>query len=278
MTTSTGVKAPTTPGTSQSTLSEWAGPYVVDMLGKAQALSERPYETYQGPVVADTSALQNKYFSGLGSLTFPQNLGQTFSSSQAPTLPSATAGSPTSSTGPTGIAAQYMNPYLNAVLTPQLDELRRQAGITQQGLAGKAAQAGAFGGTRYGLQEAENQRNLMQEMNKTIGTGYANAYDKAMQQFNAEQGQAKTLADMIGAAGTQQRAIEQEGLTADYNEFLTQRDYPTKQVQFLQSMLQNLPISSVTTTQAPQSTLGEINSILGGLGTAYDLLKKIGVL
>ena len=278
MTTSTGVKAPTTPGTSQSTLSEWAGPYVVDMLGKAQALSERPYETYQGPVVADTSALQNKYFSGLGSLTFPQNLGQTFSSSQAPTLPSATAGSPTSSTGPTGIAAQYMNPYLSAVLTPQLDELRRQAGITQQGLAGKAAQAGAFGGTRYGLQEAENQRNLMQEMNKTIGTGYATAYDKAMQQFNTEQGQAKTLADMIGAAGTQQRAIEQEGLTADYNEFLTQRDYPTKQVQFLQSMLQNLPISSVTTSQAPQSTLGQINSTLGGLGTAYDLLKKMKII
>jgi hypothetical protein len=170
-----------------------------------------------------------------------------------------------------------MNPYLQAVLAPQLEELRRQAGITQQGLAGKAAQAGAFGGTRYGLQEAENQRNLMQEMNKTIGTGYANAYDKAMQQFNAEQGQAKTLADMIASAGAQQRGIEQEGITADYNEFLAQRDYPTKQVQFLQSLLQGLPISTVSTSQAQQSGIGQLASTAGSLGTVYDLLKKLGV-
>lgn len=260
---------------SQSTLSEWAGPYVTSMLGKAQALAETPYQVYQGPMTAGESALQSKYFTGLGGLTFPTQLGQSFSSSTAPTLPTATG--PAGSTSPTGPAAQYMNPYLQAVLAPQLEELRRQAGITQQGLAGKAAQAGAFGGTRYGLQEAENQRNLMQEMNKTIGTGYTNAYDKAMQQFNAEQGQAKTLADMIASAGAQQRGIEQEGITADYNEFLAQRDYPTKQVQFLQSLLQGLPISTVSTSQAQQSGIGQLASTAGSLGTVYDLLKKLGV-
>jgi len=263
-------------GTStQSTLSEYAGPYVTSMLGKAQALAETPYQVYQGPMTAGESALQSKYFTGLGGLTFPTQLGQSFSSSTAPTLPTATG--PAGSTSPTGPAAQYMNPYLQAVLAPQLEELRRQAGITQQGLAGKAAQAGAFGGTRYGLQEAENQRNLMQEMNKTIGTGYTNAYDKAMQQFNAEQGQAKTLADMIASAGAQQRGIEQEGITADYNEFLAQRDYPTKQVQFLQSLLQGLPISTVSTSQAQQSGIGQLASTAGSLGTVYDLLKKLGV-
>ena len=269
----------TTPavGTStQSTLSEYAGPYVTSMLGKAQALSEQPYQVYGGPMTAGESALQSKYFTGLGGLTFPTQLGQSFTSSTAPTLPSATG--PAGSTAPTGPAAQYMNPYLQAVLAPQLAELRRQAGITQQGLAGKAAQAGAFGGTRYGLQEAENQRNLLQEMNKTIGTGYASAYDKAMQQFNVEQGQAKTLADMIASAGAQQRGIEQEGITADYNEFLAQRDYPMKQVQFLQSMLQGLPISTVSTSQAQQSGIGQLASTAGALGSTYDLLKKLGVI
>ena len=263
-------------GTStQSTLSEYAGPYVTSMLGKAQALSETPYQVYQGPMTAGESALQSKYFTGLGGLTFPSQLGQTFSSSTAPTLPTATG--PAGSTTPTGLAAQYMNPYLQAVLAPQLEELRRQAGITQQQQAGKAAQAGAFGGTRYGLMEAEGARNLMQEMNKTIGTGYANAYDKAMQQFNAEQGQAKTLADMIASAGAQQRGIEQEGITADYNEFLAQRDYPMKQLQFQQSMLQGLPISTVSTSQAQQSGIGQLASTAGSLGTVYDLLKKLGV-
>lgn len=264
-------------GTStQSTLSEWSGPYVTSMLGKAQALSEQPYQVYGGPMTAGESALQSKYFSGLGGLTFPTQLGQSFSSSTAPALPTATG--PAGSTAPTGPAAQYMNPYLQAVLAPQLEELRRQAGITQQTQAGKAAQAGAFGGTRYGLMEAEGARNLLQEMNKTIGTGYANAYDKAMQQFNAEQGQAKTLADMMASAGTQQRGIEQEGITADYNEFLAQRDYPMKQVQFLQSMLQGLPISTVSTSQAQQSGIGQLASTAGALGSTYDLLKKLGVI
>jgi len=266
------------PGTStQSTLSDWAGQYVTDMLGRAQALSNQPYQTYQGPMTAGESALQSKYFSGLGGLTFPTQLvGQSFTSSTAPTLPTATG--PAGSTTPTGPAAQYMNPYLQAVLAPQLEELRRQAGITQQQQAGKAAQAGAFGGTRYGLMEAEGARNLMQEMNKTIGTGYANAYDKAMQQFNAEQGQAKTLADMMASAGAQQRGIEQEGITADYNEFLAQRDYPMKQLQFQQSMLQGLPISTVSTSQAQQSGIGQLASTAGALGSTYDLLKKLGVI
>ena len=264
-------------GTStQSTLSEWAGPYVTGMLGKAQALAEQPYQVYGGPMTAGESALQSKYFSGVGGLTFPTQLGQSFTSSTAPTLPTATG--PAGSTTPTGPAAQYMNPYLQAVLAPQLEELRRQAGITQQQQAGKAAQAGAFGGTRYGLMEAEGARNLMQEMNKTIGTGYANAYDKALQQFNQEQGQAKTLADMMASAGAQQRGIEQEGITADYNEFLAQRDYPMKQLQFQQSMLQGLPISTVSTSQAQQTGLGQLQSTVGTLGTAYDFLKKLGVI
>ena len=72
----------------QETLSNWAGPYVTQMLGKAQALSETPYQTYQGPLTAGTSELQNKYFQGLGQVNFPSQLGQTFSATGAAALPS----------------------------------------------------------------------------------------------------------------------------------------------------------------------------------------------
>ena len=192
------------PGTStQSTLSEWAGPYVTDMLGKAQAISETPYQTYQGPMTAGASDLQSKMFQGLGSLSFPSNLGQSFTSAGAPDIAGVMAG--TAPGTPSGPAAAYMNPYLEAVLTPQLAELRRQSQITQMGNAAKATGAGAFGGSRQAIMDAETQRNLMQEMNKTVGQGYANAYDKAMSQFNTEQQQAKTLADMISQAGGQQQ-------------------------------------------------------------------------
>lgn len=279
-TTGTGASAlPAAGGSSSSTLSEWAGPYVTNMLGRAQALADRPYETYQGPLTAGTSALQSKYFQGLGNLTFPSQLGGSFTSGTAPTLPTASATGTTSPTAaqPAGVAAQYMNPYLQAVLNPQLNELNRQAQIQQQQNAGRLAQAGAYGGGRQAIMDAELQRNLMDQMSKTIGTGYSNAFDAARQQFNVEQGQAKTLADTIAQAGAQQRAIEQEGVTADLNEFLQQRDYPLKQTQFLQSMLQGLPISTVTNTPAQMSKLGELSATVGGLGSLITSLKNLGV-
>lgn len=259
-TTSAGVTTPATTqkvGSESSTLSEWAGPYVTEMLGKSKALSETPYQVYQGPMTAGASDLQSKMFQGLGSLSYPTLLGKSFADQ--------------------GTAQQYMNPYLQAALAPQLDELRRQSQITQMQNAAKATGAGAFGGSRQALMDTETQRNLMQEMNKTVGQGYATAFDKAMQQFNAEQAQAKTLSDILAETGKTQRDIEQQGITADYNEFLAQRDYPQKMLQFQQSMLQNLPISTISYAPGQQSSLGQFSSTVGGLGSLLDSLKGLGV-
>jgi hypothetical protein len=289
----------------QQSLSEWAGPYVTDMLGKAQAISETPYSVYQGPMTAAESGLQNKMFQGLGNLSFPSQLGSTFSSSGAYQPPQMGqnafanqpigmgAGAPPQGMGagigslgtgsaqaapapaPMGVAAQYMNPYLQSVLSPQMDEMRRQSQINLQPGLAKMTQAGGYGGGRQAIMESEANRNLLQEQNKTIGQGYANAYDKAMGQFNTEQGQAKSLAELMGQAGAQQRGIEQEGITADYNEFLAQRDDPMKKVQFQQSMLQGLPISNVT--NIPQAQTGA-QQFFGTAGDVTALLTKLGVI
>jgi hypothetical protein len=295
------------PGTSsQSTLSEYAGPYVTSMLGKAEALSEQPYQVYQGPMTAGESGLQSKVFRGLGNLNFPSQLGQTFSSTGAYQPPAMTpgayapgaigtgagmsggigslggmgtaGGTASGTTQPLGMASQYMNPYLQSVLQPQLEDLRRQSQINLQPGMAKMTQAGGYGGGRQAIMESEANRNLLQQQNQAIGQGYASAYDKAMQQFNTEQVQAKTLADIMSQAGGQQRGIEQEGITADYNEFLAQRDYPQKMLQFQQSMLQGLPISTVSTSPASQTGLGALQSTVGTLGSTYDLLKKLKVI
>ena len=290
---------PSTGGSNQQTLSEWAGPYVTDMLGKAQAISEQPYAVYGGPQTAGESGLQSKVFQGLGNLNFPGQLGQSFSSTGAYQPPGMTpgiyntqpvgmgAGAPPmggmgapmggQSNGQTGVAAQYMNPYLDSVLQPQLAELRRQSEINLQPGLAKMTQSGGYGGGRQAIMESEANRNLLQEQNKAIGTGYASAYDKAMGQFNTEQSQAKTLADMMAEAGGQQRGIEQQGISADYNEFLAQRDDPMKKTQYLQSMLQGLPISTVSSTPAQQSGLGSLVSSVGGMGSIMDSLKKFNL-
>jgi len=298
------------PGTSsQSTLSEYAGPYVTEMLGKAQAISEQPYAVYQGPMTAGESGLQNKVFQGLGNLNFPSQLGQTFSSTGAYTPPAmtpgtyapgaigtgagapmgggiaglggmggGTAGATGTTTPPLGMASQYMNPYLQSVLQPQLEELRRQSQINLQPGLTKMTQAGGYGGGRQAIMESEANRNLLQEQNKAIGQGYASAYDKGMGQFNTEVGQAKDLTNMFANAGQAQRGIEQEGITADYNEFLAQRDDPMKKTQYLQSMLQGLPISTVTNSPLGKSGMGQLAEITGSLPTVEQTLKDLGLI
>jgi hypothetical protein len=185
---------------------------------------------------------------------------------------------PQTSQQPSSIAQSYMNPYLQSVLDPQMDELRRQNAITNMNTNAKLTQAGAFGGSRQAIMNSENNRNLMQEMNKTVGQGYANAYDKAMGQFNTEQGQAKDLTNMMANLGGAQRGIEQEGITADYNEFLTQRDDPMKKTQYLQSMLQGLPYQTVTNSKAPLSGLGQLSELGGTMDSLEDTLRTLGLL
>jgi hypothetical protein len=270
----TGSVNPSQAISNEQNISEWAGPYVGDMLSKTAALTNAPYQAYQGPLSAGTSPLQSKVFGGLEGLSFPGQLGQSFTAQGAYQLPSMTPGGMTGqATGPTGVAAQYMNPYLSAVLTPQLEELRRQSQITQMGTAGKLAQAGAFGGSRQAIMDAETQRNLLQEQNKAIGTGYANAYDRAMGQFNTEQGQAKTLADMMAGAGQQQRGIEQEGITALQKQFETEQLAPYTNLRFQKEMLQGLPVATASTT-ANQSTMGQLGSGFENIG---KLMKELGL-
>lgn len=87
----------------------------------------------------------------------------------------------------TTAAQQYMNPYLQTSLDPQLAEARRQSEITQMGNASKLAQAGAYGGSRGALMQSEAQRNLGSNLANITGQGYNTAYNAAMQQFNADQ-------------------------------------------------------------------------------------------
>lgn len=253
----------------ESNLSNWAGPYVTDMLAKGQALSEMPYQAYTGPLTAGQSALQQKVSTGLQGLNFPGNLGQSFSSSGAPTI-----GADGKPVGGDGIASSYMNPYLKNVLDPQLEELRRQSQINLQPGLAKLTAAGGFGGGRQAIMESEANRNLLQEQNKTVGQGYANAYDKAMQQFNTEQGQAKTLADMMSGVGATDRAIESEGITADKLQFEEARENPYKMVQFQQSLLQGMPLSSQAYNTTGESAIVAASK---GAKTVQELLNALGI-
>ena len=252
----------------ESSLSTWAGPYVTDMLGKGQALANEGYNAYMGPLTAGASDLQQAAFQGIGGLTLPtQDMG-------------VTGYQPGSFTDP-GVAQQYMNPYLQASLNPQLEEARRQAGITAAQNANKFA--GAYGGSAQALFNSEANRNLGQNLSAITGAGYADAYNRAQQQFNTETDRGMTAQDKINLYGTTglqglaemggiQRGIESEGISADRMQFEEERDFPYKQVQYMQSLLQGLPIAAQSYSYSQPSQLSEILAGAGGISTLYDWL------
>ena len=78
-----------------------------------------------------------------------------------------------------GAVQAYMNPYLQASLAPQEQLLAQQQGQQQAVNQAQATQAGAFGGSRMGVQNAlQNQANQL-AMSNLIGQGYNNAFNTA---------------------------------------------------------------------------------------------------
>tara|TARA_R110000823_G_scaffold287960_1_gene406193 strand:- start:24 stop:704 length:681 start_codon:yes stop_codon:yes gene_type:complete len=221
-----------------------------------------------GPLTAGSSDLQDQAFQGLGNLAggFTEGMGtQGFA--------------PQDFTGAN--VQQYMNPYLQQSLNPQLEEARRQAGITAAQNANQFA--GAYGGSAQALYNAEAGRNLGQNLSAITGQGYADAYDRGLGQFNLAQDRQMTAQDNInqyGISGLQsladlggvQRGIESEGVMADRAQFDEERLFPYKQVQYMQSLLQDLPIASKSYSYAQPSALSETLSGAGGIKSIYDML------
>ena len=291
----------------ESNLSNWAGPYVTNMLGQGQALANMAYQPYMGQLTAGESPLQTGAFKTAAGLTTPTSIGTaaTTAGDIANTAKGLTYSPVTSSFGKDEAAA-YMNPYLESALKPQLEEARRQSQITQTQNAAKMTQAGAFGGGRQAILDAETQRALGANLANITGTGYNTAFDKAMAQFNADQAR-KAQEAQFGAtyglqglqtglqgaqtqgqlgsteaqtglanlnaqltAGNAQRGIEAEGVAADKAAFEEARANPYKMVQFQQSLLQGLPLAAQNYNLSTPSALAQA---AGGATTVADLLS-----
>ena len=296
--TTTSSSIPSAGTSAVSTLSDWAGPYVTNMLGNAAAVANQPYQTYQGPLTAGPSDIQNQLFSGIGGLTLPQNYGASMSNAGAYAPPNTNvptqvqsvsqAANGTQNTTPNlnnfgasgdqnSLINQYMNPYLQASLTPQLNMLRQQAQTNEQNDLGKLTSQGAYGGSRQAVLQGMDQNTLLANQANMIGQGYNTAYNNALGQFNTEQQQGNQLANTMNTIGQTQQGINQAGVTADYNEFLNQRQYPMTQLQFEQSMLQGLPLSTVTNTPTQATGIQGLSSAVGGLGTLATNLSNLGI-
>ena len=253
-----------------STLSPWVGDYVTNALGQGAAAANQPYQAYQGPLTAGASGLQQQAFAGASDI--------------------ASAGyTPGQFVGGFGTqqATQYMNPYIQASLNPQLAELKRQSDIARLDDAGRLTRAGAFGGSRQAIMESEGRRNLLDKQAGLIGSGYKSAYDTGLGQFNKEReaeeasrqfgaGFGLKTVDQLANLGNVQRGITSEGLAADKAQFEEERDYAYNMPKYQLSLLSGLP-TGANTTSVDQDAISKMKGDIAGLASIYKSLAGLGV-
>ena len=271
----------------QSNLPKYFEPYAIDMMKRAESESKREYTPYEGQRLADentdtarsremaraaaeggigglataqggTSAGMNRALSGMGYQS------QDFDSAQA---------------------QKYMSPYLQNVLDVQKNQAVLDFNRGQADRNFAANQAGAFGGSRQGVQQALAGEGLQRQLGEIQATGQQKAFESAQQQFGADR-DARAQAEKMGlsaaeslsgqsaqlaALGEKARAgdiesaqllekiskdrmaREQAGLDLGYEDFVRQRDMPREDLTFLSSILRGVPVQPSTETTKLQN-------------------------
>ena len=291
---------PTSQNVTQTSIPEYAKPYVEKMLGKSEALTNAPYQTYQGERIAGFTPMQQQAQQSAANLGPARQLGVGTQMAGLAGLGAMGAGQQyqNMATNPYSMQA-YMSPYVQNALEPQMREAARQSALVGQQNQAQAVQQGAFGGSRSALVEAERQRNLGQQQADIYGRGMQSAFEQARQaqqfgstlglqgmqtagqmagtlgqlgqtQFGQQQQALQTQAQM----GGQQQALEQQRLAQQYADFAAQRQHPYTQLAFMSDMLRGLPLSQYSQTmyQQPTSPLATV----AGLGATYMGAQKAG--
>lgn len=290
----------------EATIPEELKPFVTDILEESQAQyrqrQEEGYVPYEGAQIAQFTPEQQQAFQATRGI-FEQGLAGT-PLGQSTTYLAPALGATTASTLPTTASdiGRYMDPYLENVLRVQEQEARRADEISRQGRAAQAVQAGAFGGSREAVMEAEAQRGLEDRLASLRASGMSQAFQTAQQMAEAQR--ARELAAgrqyaALGETAAQQQAREigglaatgealrgqrQAGLDIAKTQFMEEQQFPQSQLQQYSSIIRGFPLtpSQLQTTQTvtPQPSLTQ--QLLGagvgaaGLAGAFGAFKKEG--
>ena len=214
-----------------SSVPKWLESEQKDLVARGFALGQQDYQPYTGERISQFTPLQRTAFgqaerqqvapqigeaTGLAGLAARQGLqagqfqtGQfTPMGVQGPQLQQFQLGAPmgvgTQSFTQPGMAQQFMDPYMQNVVNIQQQAAQRQADIQATQRGAQAVRAGAFGGSRQAIENAEANRALASQMGEIQARGLQDAFGRAQEQFGREQ--------QLGLQA--QMANQQAGLTA----------------------------------------------------------------
>ena len=178
---------------------------------------------------------------------------------------------------------QYMNPYQDEVI----GGIEQQFAKAQAGAGLSAAQTGAFGGGREGIQRAELARQQAQTVGQAQAQNYGQAQQQAQQQFASQMGRyGEAAQQMAGLGGQQQQqaqgdiaslmsagSVEQQRLQqqadAKYRADLQNLYEPYQRLGFTSDIYQGMPTSAMATSMG---TAPGTNPLAQGLGAGITAL------
>lgn len=227
-----GSSQPTNTTVTNNNIPTYAQPFFTGLMQNAQSLAQQPFQPYPGQQLAGFTPQQQQAFGMAEQLpgTYAGDLSAagtafgnagnmaTQAGSFTPQQVTANYGQQTYSPSTfytpqvqTGsfdqnAANAYMNPYVQDVVNTTSQNAIRSNDILNAGARNQMAQSGAFGGSRQGLVESENNRNLQFNLANIANQGYSNAFQNAQQQYTtdaARQLQASLANQQAGLQGQQ---------------------------------------------------------------------------
>ena len=158
----------------------------------------------------------------------------------------------------TGTVSRFMSPYMQNVVDVEKQAAARDYQIAEQARRAQAATAGAFGGSRHGVMEAEAQRGLMSQLQGIQTKGTQSAFETAQRALEAERAvEMQRGTTNIQTALEAARANQQAGLTAgQYGlqaALANQQAGLTAGQQNLQSMMEAQRLNQATGLTAAQA-------------------------
>lgn len=284
--------------TYNTNLPEYAKPYYTGMLERAESLTQEGYQPYTSERIAGFTPQQQASFQETLGMKTPQG----FQQAQAGTQGALGLGIGSVQQGMDPMAyQQFMSPYQQGVI----DIAKRNAALDamkiQQATNLNAARTGTLGGARQLIAQTEREKALGQQLSDIQVKGLQDAYTQAVQrqqqasQLGLQGGQFGLQgAQQLAQLGTQQQAadlqrmqsqqavagaeqqLQQKRLDQAYQDFLSQREFPYRQLEFYNAMLRGLPIQANTTSTQYQAPPTLAQQAIGYGIPALALSKAFG--
>ena len=248
-------------------------------LRTAENVFSQPYTAYQGQRIAPLNPMEEAAANVYTNQILPE-------SGQLAAIGAQTYDANT--------AATYANPYEQQVISGALGDLGEAYGQTQKQMNAQAIGAGAFGGSRQGIENVLGRERYLDTVGDTSArlrqAGFESGANRFMQDRAAQLQSAQSQIGALGQSaaglagfGTQARGIEQAGLAENYRDFIEEREYGAGQIRQMVGALSGAPIrsygeersGSVGTPVAGPSTFGQVAGALTAIQSDIRLKDDI---